>query len=76
MDTPDILIYVHPELSAEGRSKIENALMGCAGVLAADFDQHTHAHALKVLYNSGVISGKQILAAVRQYDPAASMVGL
>ncbi|MBI3480908.1 MAG: hypothetical protein HY016_11230 [Nitrosomonadales bacterium] len=76
MDTPDIMIYVHPELSAEGRSKIEDAVMACAGVIAADFDQHIHPHALKVLYNSAATNGKQILAKVRQFDPAATLVGL
>ena len=76
MDTPDVLIYVHSELSAEGRSKIENAVMGCVGVIAADFDHHLPSHALMVVYNHDAINAKQILATVRQYDPAASMVGL
>ena len=76
MDTPDILIYVHPELSAESRAKVENEVRGCAGVIAANFDHHKHPHALTVVYNADATSGKQILAAVQRYDPAASMVGL
>lgn len=76
MDTPDIMIYVHPELSAEGRAKVENDVMACAGVIAADFDHHKHPHALTVVYNPDATSSKQILATVRKYDPAASMVGL
>ena len=76
MDTPDIMIYVHPELSVEGRSRVENEVMGCAGVIAAAFDHHKHPHALTVVYNPDATSGKQILDAVRKHDPAASMVGL
>ncbi|CAG0937961.1 hypothetical protein GALLN_00060 [Gallionellaceae bacterium] len=76
MDTPDIMIYVHPELPAEGRAKVEKEVMGCNGVIAADFDHHKHPHALTVVYNPDAISGKQILAAVQKYDPAASMVGM
>lgn len=76
MSTPDILIHVHPELSEAGRAKVESAVMGCAGVLAANFDQHKHPHALMVAYNPDEISGKQILALVQKYDSAASMVGL
>ena len=76
METPDILIHVHPELSAEDRVKVENELMKCNGVIAANFDHHQHAHALTVLYNSDSISGKQILSAVQKFDPAASMVGM
>lgn len=76
MDTPDILIYVHPELSAEGRARIENEVMGCKGVIAADFDHHKHPHALMVVYNPDATNGKKILSAVRKHDPAASMVGL
>ena len=76
IDTPDILIYVHPELSAERRTKVENEVMGCAGVIAADFDHNKHPHALMVVYNPDATNSKQILAAVRKYDPAASLVGL
>jgi len=76
MDTPDIMIYVHPELSAENRAKVESAVMGCSGVIAADFDHHKHPHALTVVYNPDVIKGAQILAAVQKFDPAASLVGL
>ena len=76
MDTPDIMIYVHPELSAEVRTKVENEVMKCSGVIAADFDHHKHPHALTVVYNAEAIKGAQILAAVQKFDPAASMVGL
>lgn len=76
MNRPDILIHVHPELSAGDRAIVEHEVMGCPGVIAADFDHHDHPHALVVVYNPDAISGKQILASVRKFDPAASMVGL
>lgn len=76
IDTPDIMIYVHPDLSAEDRTKIEKDVRGRAGVIAAHFDQHKQPHALTVLYNLDAINEKEILASVRKYDPAASMVGL
>jgi len=76
INTPDILIYVHPELSADDRTKIENDVMGHAGVISARFDHHKHPHALTVLYNLDAISEKEILSSVRKYDPSASMVGL
>jgi hypothetical protein len=74
--TPDILIYVHPELSGDDRTKIENDVAKSAGVVSAHFDHHKHPHALTVLYNLDAISEKEILASVRKYDPSASMVGL
>jgi len=76
MDTVDVLIHVHPELSAENRAKVETEVMACAGVIAADFDRHQHPHALTVLYNPDKVQDKQILEVVRRYDPAAAMVGL
>lgn len=76
INTPDILIYVHPELPADDRIKIENDVMGHGGVISAHFDQHNHPHALTVLYNLDAISDKEILSSVRKYDPLASMVGL
>ncbi len=76
MNTPDILIHVHPNTSAEKRSQIENAVLDCAGVIAADFDHHPEPHALMVVYNSDAISERQILETVRKFDPVATMVGL
>jgi len=76
INTPDILIYVHPELSVDDREKIENDVMGQAGVISARFDHHKHPHALTVLYNLDAISEKEILLSVRKYDPLTSMIGL
>jgi len=76
INTPDILIYVHPELSADDRTKIENDVAKRAGVISAHFDHHKHPHALTVLYKLDAISEQEILASVRKYDPSASLVGL
>lgn len=43
MDITDILIHVHPTLSAEQRAKIEEALSGSKGVVSAHFStEHPH----------------------------------
>jgi len=76
INIPDIMIYVHPELSTEVRTRIENDIKAHPGVISACFDHHKHPHALTVLYNLDAISEKEILEFVRKYDPAASMVGL
>ncbi|MHB0918588.1 MAG: hypothetical protein ACYC1G_12515 [Thiobacillus sp.] len=76
MDTVDVLIYVHPELSPEDREKVEREAMACTGVIAANFDHHRHPHALTVLYNPDAVQDKQILDVVKRYDPVATMVGL
>jgi hypothetical protein len=76
MTTADILIHVHPELSAETRAKLEKEVSANNGVISAHFDHHKHPHALIVLYNSDAIQSKKILEAVKRHDSAASMVGL
>lgn len=76
MDTVDVLIHVHPELSQEARAKLEQEVMTCAGVIAANFDKHKSPHALTVLYNPDAVQDTQILEVVRRQDPAATLVGL
>jgi len=76
VDTVDVLIHVHPELSPEDREKVEGEVMACTGVIAANFDHHKHPHALTVLYNLDVVQDKQILDVVRRHDPAATLVGM
>lgn len=76
MDTVDVLIHVHPELSAETRTKVEQEVMACDGVIAANFDHHKHPHALTVLYVPDKIQVKKILETVKRCDPAATMIGL
>ncbi|MDA8231637.1 MAG: hypothetical protein M0006_09890 [Magnetospirillum sp.] len=76
MSNVDILIYVHPELPADDRARLENTVRTRAGVLGASFDHHAHPHALMVKYDSDATSGTEILLVVRQTDPVATMVGL
>lgn len=76
MSNADVLVYVHSELPAPERTKLEQAVMGSVGVVSANFDQHAHPHALEVVYEPDVVRAGQILEVVRRHDPAASLVGL
>ena len=76
MDTIDVLIHVHPELSQEARAMLEQEVMTCAGVIAANFDKHKSPHSLTVLYNPDAVQDTQILEVARRQDPAATLVGL
>lgn len=76
MHTVDVLIHVHPELSPDARTKLEQEVMANTGVIAANFDHHKNPHALTVLYNPDAVQSKQILDTVKQHDPSATMVGL
>lgn len=75
MDITDILIHVHPTLSAEQRAKIEDALLGSKGVVAATFS-HGHPHMLTVAYDPEAAQSGQLLQTVREWDAAATMAGL
>lgn len=75
MDIADFVIHVHPELSAERRSKIEDELGACGGVVSVHFGRG-HPHELVVAYDPQTINARQILDAVRKYDEAATMIGL
>lgn len=76
MSKADVLVYVHQELPAPERVKLEQAVMGSAGVISANFDQHAHPHALEVVYEPEMVRARQILDVVRRHDPEASLVGL
>ena len=75
MDIADILIHVHPTLSAEQRAKIEEALSGSKGVVSAHFSP-AHPHELTVAYDPDASHAAQLLQVVREWDKAATMVGL
>ena len=49
---------------------------GRPGVDCAEFDSHSHYHAMMVRYDPDAVQGMQILQAVRKTDPMASIVGL
>ena len=75
MDIADILIHVHPTLSAEQRAKIEEALSESKGVVSAHFSP-THSHLLTVAYDPEATHAGQLLQTVREWDAAATMAGL
>ena len=75
MDIVDILIHIHPDLLAEQRAKIEEALGSSNGVVSAHFSSE-HAHELTADYDPEVINSSTILEQVRQWDEAATMAGL
>lgn len=75
MDFADILIHVHPTLSAEQRARIEEALSGSKGVVSAHFSP-AHSHVLTVAYDPEAAQAGQLLQIVREWDQAATMVGL
>lgn len=75
MDITDIMIHVHPALSAEQRAKVEAALSGSKGVVSAHFSP-THSHMLTVAYDPEVAHAGQLLQTVREWDAAATMAGL
>lgn len=75
MDIVDIMIHVHPDLSAEQRAKIENEVGACEGIVSVHFSPQ-HAHEMTVAYDPEVINSQTILKQVRQWDAAATMAGL
>ncbi len=75
MDIVDILIHVHPELPATPRSKIEDEIGNCAGVVSAHFSPG-HPHEFTVAYDPQAITSQRILELVRRWDGAATMAGL
>lgn len=75
MDFADILIHVHPTLSAEQRARIEDALSASKGVVSAHFSP-AHPHVLTVAYDPEAAQAGQLLQIVREWDQAATMVGL
>lgn len=75
MNIADIMIHVHPDLSAEQRAKIEDAVGACKGVVSVHFSPQ-HAHEMTVAYDPEAINSQTILELVRQWDAAATMAGL
>lgn len=75
MDITDILIHLHPTLTTAQRAKIEEALSGSKGVVSAHFSTG-HPHALSVAYDPEATQAGQLLEIVREWDQAATWVGL
>lgn len=75
MNIADILIHVHPELSAQQRDEMEAGIRARDGIVSVHYSSG-HLHELIVAYNPEAITSRQILELVRQWDKAATMVGL
>ncbi len=75
MDIADILVHVHPDLSEATRTEIEGALAGADGVISVHFSRG-HPHELTIAYDPRAISSQQLLDMVRDWDEAATMIGL
>jgi hypothetical protein len=76
MNTADMLIYIHPELELQKRTELARIVEGRVGVDCAEFNHHSHPHALIVKYDPDAVRGMQILDMVRKTDPVATIVGL
>ena len=75
MDMADVLFHLHPDLSQQERSKVEENLRGCNGVLSVHFSREHH-HSLKVAYDPETVHSDALLKRVRDIDARASMIGL
>ena len=71
----DIVIHVHPELSEEQHTNLQQAVHDCDGVLSDCF-MDDHPHVFTVAYNPDLISSEEVLKQVRTWDPEATMAGI
>ncbi|TDY02832.1 hypothetical protein [Thiohalophilus thiocyanatoxydans] len=75
MDITDIMIHVHPDLSVEQRTKLEEAVAASDGVVSVHFSPQ-HQHELTVAYDPDATDSQSILRQVQQWDAQAAMAGL
>jgi len=75
MNITDIMIHVHPELSKDQHTKVEEIVRNQDGVISVHFSPE-HQHEITVAYNPESITSETILGLVRQYDQDAVMIGL
>lgn len=75
MEMVDILIHVHPDLSAARRETLEEELRGYPGMLSVHFSRE-HPHLLVVEYDPNAISSAAILNLVGERGVQASRIGL
>jgi hypothetical protein len=73
MDTLEVLIHIHPDLSDEERGALNQDLQGAEGVATAHFSEVTH-HILMVKYDANVTDAHKILAQAQSRDPVAAIV--
>ena len=75
MNITDIMIHVHPELSADQRAKVEEEVSNQDGVISVHFSPELQ-HEMTVAYNPESVTSETILSLVRQWDQDAVMIGL
>lgn len=75
MDIVDVMIHVHPDLSATQRTSIETELGVYKGVVSAHFSTE-HPHELTVAYNPKMVNSLTLLEGVKNWDAEATMIGL
>ena len=75
MDMVDILINVHPDLSAGERTQLDDDLRGIDGVISVHFSTE-HPHLLTLEYNPAQTSSDTLLKHVGDRGIEASKIGL
>lgn len=75
MKIVDILFHVHPDLSDEQRSHIEDTVAEYNGVMHAQFNKQL-PHELNVSYDPDAVKSEALLKLIRDWDKDARMVGL
>lgn len=75
MNIADILFHVHPDLSEEQRTRIEETVSANNGVMSVHFSEKT-IHELTVSYDPDAIKSDTILEQIREWDKDTMMAGL
>ena len=75
MNVVDIMIHLHPELSDEQRSHIEDTVSANNGVMHVKFNEKL-PHELNVSYDPDAISVGTLRKQVRDWDKDARLIGL
>jgi hypothetical protein len=74
MNVADIVIHVHPDLSAEERDKLEEDLRDYAGVISIHFNPE-RPHLLTAVCDSDVTSSADILMHIGERGMEATKIG-
>ncbi|GMQ96665.1 MAG: hypothetical protein BMS9Abin15_0340 [Gammaproteobacteria bacterium] len=75
MDIADVMIHVHPDFAEDQRGKIETILGANEGVVSVHFSPDQR-HDLTVAYDPKLVTSHHLLEQVREWDEAATMIGL
>lgn len=75
MDMIDILINIHPDLSAGERTQLDDDLRSVDGVISVHFSAE-HPHLMTLEYNPEKTSSDKLLRHVGERGVEASKIGL